>query len=164
MTEIMVRPATVDDMSAVTDITNYYISNSTCTMKECEETTKERIRLFKRNAGKYPTIVAEYGNVVIGWASLSEFSERSAYRFTVHDSIYVRQDMRRQGIGTMLMTELIHQASELGYHSIVAVIGSEQVASLSLHKSLGFKEVAHFREVGYKFGRWIDMDQLQLMI
>ena len=66
MTELMVRPATVDDMSAVTDITNYYISNSTCTMKECEETTKERIRLFKRNAGKYPTIVAEYGNVSSG--------------------------------------------------------------------------------------------------
>jgi L-amino acid N-acyltransferase YncA len=159
-----VRPAKVEDMGAVVNITNYYIRNSTCIMKEVEESREEREQWLLMHSGQYPMVVAEDGEGVVGWASLYEFSDRSAYRYTAHDSVYVRQDLRYRGIGKLLLTDLIARSRKLGYHSIVAVIGAEQTPSLRLHESLGFRQVAHYEQVGFKFGRWIDVKHLQLML
>jgi phosphinothricin acetyltransferase len=109
-------------------------------------------------------LVAVRGNEVVGWGALTPHSERSAYRFTVHDAVYVREDLRGEGIGSAILTSLTATARELGYHSMVAVIGAAQTASLGLHHKFGFKNAGYLKEVGFKFGQWVDVVDLQLRL
>jgi L-amino acid N-acyltransferase len=164
MFHIFIRPAMVKDMAAIADITNHYIRTSTCTMKECAETAEERRQWFLDHDARYPTVVATVGGEVVGWAAITPFSDRSAYRLTVYDSVYVRHDLRGHGVGEAMLKALIAQARKLGYHSVVAVIGAEQDASLGLHHKLGFEDVAYYKQAGFKFDRWIDVRHLQLML
>lgn len=164
MAEPTVRLARDDDLAAVVDITNHYIRTSLCIMKERDETADEKRRWLHANGEPYPTIVAVRDGEVVGWGALSPHSDRTAYRYTVHDAVYVREDLRGQGIGTALLERLIELARERGYHSLIAVIGAAQPASLTLHRKHGFKDVAYLEQVGLKFGQWVDVVELQLML
>jgi len=109
-------------------------------------------------------IVAEAGGQVVGWGSLSAFHERSAYRHTVEDSLYVRHQHQRHGIGSLLLQDLIVRARGLGHHAIIAGMDGEQSASIALHTRFRFEKVAHFKQVGFKFGRWLDVIYMELTL
>lgn len=164
MTAPLVRAARVEDLEAINAIYNHFVLHSTCTYQEEPSTAAERAQWFATHGPAYPITVAERDGLVIGWGSLSKFHPRSAYRRTVENSIYVRHDLHRQGVGSALLADLIDKAKMHGHHSIVALIDSGQHGSLVLHEKHGFVRVGHLREVGIKFGRWGDVVYMQRML
>ena len=158
------RAATRLDLPAIDDIYNHYVVHSTCTYQLEIEPFAERERWFDAHDSLHPVIVATESAAIVGWASLSQFHARAGYQHTVENSVYVDHRQHRRGIGRALMTEIIARAKSLGHHSIVAGISSDQEASIALHASFGFTKVAHLREVGHKFGRWLDVVQMQRML
>ena len=160
--EISVRLAVVDDLDIINDIYNYYVRVSTCTYQEEPETLETRRKWFhSHEAGTHPIIVAEENGKILGWGSLSPYHSRCAYRFTVENSIYIHHEHLLQGIGSIILKDLVDRAGTLGYHVIIAAIDGEQTASIALHRKFGFIEVGQFREVGYKFGKWLDVVYLE---
>jgi L-amino acid N-acyltransferase len=159
-----IRPATPADLEAINRIYNHCVDHSTCTYAEQHSTAREREAWFKAHDAAHPVTVADRGGQVVGWGSLSVFVPRSGYRFTVENSIYVAHDSRRQGIGSLILADLIERARSAGHHCIVAGVDGEQTASLSLHAKFNFKKVAHLAQVGCKFGRWLDTIYMQLML
>jgi L-amino acid N-acyltransferase len=161
---IMIRLATINDLPAVREIYNYYVERSTCTFQLEPDTEAQRLVWFRDRTPAHPVVVTEVGGEVVGWASLSPWSGRAGYARTVEASVYIRHDCHRRGLGRMLMLDLIERARSLGHHVIIGGACTEQAASLALQESLGFERVAHFREVGHKFGRWLDVVYLQLLL
>jgi phosphinothricin acetyltransferase len=162
--DIQIRPATADDLEAINDIYNHYVPCSTCTYQEEPETMKSRREWFASHGDQHPITVAVMSGEIVGWGSLSPFRERSAYRYTVENSVYVSPAHQRRGIGRALLVDLIERARTLGHHSIIAGIDAEQTGSIALHAAVGFRDVADLREVGFKFGRWLHVRYLQLML
>ena len=162
--QIKIRMAAIDDLTAINDIYNYYVANSTCTYQTNPETMEERYTWFNEHDKKYPIILAENNGIVIGWASISRFKKREAYTPTVENSIYVRHDKLFKGIGAMLLKEIIKIAKEIGYHSLIAGISADQEVSIILHEKHGFTKVAHLKEVGHKFNKWLDVVYYQLFL
>jgi phosphinothricin acetyltransferase len=160
----LIRPATESDLPAIDEIYAWYIPRSTCTYDEQIPPPEARINWFGHRDQRHPVTVAEVDGEIVGWGSLSEFRDRSAYRFTCEDSVYVRHDMHGRGIGAALLADLIERARALGYHTIIAGCDGEQAASIALHQKFGFEQVAHFKRVGYKFDRWLDVVFMQLML
>ena len=161
---MLIRPATLADLDAINAIYNYYVLHSTCTYQEEPSTAEERAAWFARHGASHPVTVAERAGEVVGWGSLSPYHVRSAYRRTVENSVYVRYDMHRQGIGAALLADLIERATSLGHHVIIAGIDSEQTASTAIHRRFRFEHVGHLREVGFKFGRWLDVLYMERML
>jgi L-amino acid N-acyltransferase len=159
-----IRLATLADLPAINEIYNRYVLNSTCTYDEEPTSAAEREVWFLGHGPQHPITVAERGGEVLGWASLSPFRTRPAYRRTVENSVYVRHDRQRQGTGGALLTDSIDRARALGHHTIIAAIDQEQAASVSIHQRLGFEQVAMLKQVGFKFGRWLDVVYLQKML
>lgn len=164
MPNIHIRPATLADLPAINDIYNHYVLHSTCTYQEEPSTADERSAWFAAHGPQYPVTVAEASGQVVGWGSLSRFHPRSAYRRTVENSVYVRRDLHRRGIGRALLDDLVGRAASLGHHTILALISADQVPSVTLHRTFGFVEVALLKEVGFKFGRWLDVVYMQRMV
>ena len=160
---VQIRPATAADLPAINSIYNHYVLHSTCTYQDEPETLENRQLWWNRHGPAHPVTVAigETGQI-IGWASLSPFHARSAYRFTVENSIYLHHDFHRRGIGGLLLADLIVRARALGYRTIIAGIDADQPGSVALHSRFNFIEVGHLRRVGYKFGKWLDVLYLQL--
>lgn len=159
------RLATADDLVAINDIYNYYVPRSTCTYQLEPETLADRQLWFDEHSpDKYPVLVAEVDGRVAGWGSLSKFRERAAYAPTVEASVYIHHQMHRRGLGRLLLRDLIERARAAGFHSIIGGASADQTASIALQESLGFRRVAHLVEVGYKFGQWLDVVYLQLML
>jgi len=159
-----IRPASPSDLPAINDIYNFYVVNSTATYQEDPETLENRQAWFNRHGPAHPVTVARLGDTVAGWASLSPYHPRSAYRRTVECSVYVDSASNRRGVGRALMVDLVSRARAGGHHSIIALIDAEQAPSLALHESLGFVRVGHLCEVGFKFGRWLDVIYMQLLL
>jgi L-amino acid N-acyltransferase YncA len=164
MAEVSIRAAAEADLTSINDIYNYYVVNSTCTFQLEPETEEGRRAWFASHDEQHPVTVAELEGEVIGWGSLSVFRERAAYNKSVEASVYIRHDRLGHGLGRVLLVDLIERAKKLGYHTILGAACSEQQASIKLQVALGFQHVAHFREVGLKFGRWLDVEYLQLML
>ncbi|MGI8605474.1 MAG: GNAT family N-acetyltransferase [Verrucomicrobiales bacterium] len=160
----MIRLATSADAATISTIYNYYVLNSTATYQEEPESLDNRLRWLEAHGAKHPVTVAEVAGEIVGWAALNPFHARSAYRFTVENSVYIHHQHHRCGLGRALLSDLIERARILGYHSILAGISADQAASLRLHSSLGFTEAARLQEVGFKFGRWLDVVYLQLLL
>jgi phosphinothricin acetyltransferase len=164
MQPVVLRAATPADLPAINAIYNYYVVHSTCTFQIEPETEAARRTWFARHAAAHPVIVAVAGAEVIGWGALSRFYTREAFQHTVENSVYVRQDCHRRGVGRLLLADLLARASALGLHAVVAAIDSGQAASLALHAGLGFVEAGRLREVGYKFGRWLDLVYMERLL
>lgn len=164
MSDLTIRPAMPDDLVAINDIYNYFVLHSTSTYQEEAEPIEGRRAWFGRHGAAYPVIVAVSDRTVVGWGSLSPFHVRSAYRRTVENSVYVRHDRHRRGIGRALLSDLIARARSIGHHSIIGLIDADQAASIALHVKAGFTQAAHLRQVGFKFGRWLDVVYLQLLL
>lgn len=161
---ITIRDAKDEDLEAINDIYNFYVPRSDCTMDIGPIPMEERRLWFNEHGPEHPIIVAEHEGDLLGWASLSKYRVRAAYRPTVEDAIYVRDDMKRMGIGGALLDELIARARWNGFRSIISVINAEHTPSLALHKKKGFIEVGHLHQVGYKLGHWVDIKMLQLLL
>lgn len=164
MNSLSIRAATVEDLPAINDIYNHYVLHSTCTYQTEPGTAEERAEWFAQHGPAHPVVVAEDAGEVIGWGSLSRVHVRQAYRFTVEDSIYVRHDYRGRGAGSALLAELIERARALGHHAVVGLIDAEQEASIRLHRRFGFEQAGRLRQVGYKFGRWLDVIYVELLL
>lgn len=160
----VVRPASEKDLGSINDIYNHYVATSTCSYQEELETAESRAIWFRKHGPRYPVFVAEQQTRVIAWGSLSPYHVRSAYRFTVENSIYVHPQHQRRGIGSRMLLELISAARTLGYRAIIAAIDSAQTGSVALHARHGFQPVGHFRQVGMKFGRWLDVVYLEFLL
>ena len=161
---IRIRTATEADLAAVNAIYNHYVLASTCTYQEEPTTADERAAWFAAHDGAHPITVAESGGEVVAWGSLSRFHPRAAYRRTVEDSLYVRHDLHGRGIGSAVLADLLERATALGHRSVVGVISADQPASIALHLRHGFAECGRLREVGHKFGRWLDVVYLQRLL
>jgi L-amino acid N-acyltransferase len=162
--EPLIRLATEPDLVAINDIYNHYVHHSTCTYQEDPEPMEARRRWLVNHGEKHPATVATIDDRVVGWGSLSPFHSRCAYRNTVENSVYVHQQMHRRGIGSAILLDLINRARTIGHHTIIAGIDGEQSASLAIHAKFGFVKVAHLKEVGFKFGRWLDVIYMQIIL
>lgn len=162
---MLIRDAVPGDLPGVLEIHNEAIANSTAIWDETPADLDERRRWFDdRRANGFPVLVADVDGVVAGYASYGVWRAKSSYRHTVENSVYVHVDHHRRGIATALMTELIERARAGGIHVIVASVESTNATSVALHERFGFRIVAHMPEVGRKFGRWLDMTYLQLIL
>src|SRR5690242_8268371 len=159
-----IRPATESDLVAINDIYNHYVLHSTCTYQEEPEPLDGRRQWFARHGGKHPVIVAEVDGRVIGWGSLSAYHPRSAYRRTVENSVYVHHRHHRRGLGSQLLQELIARARRLGHRAIIAGIDADQAASVALHAKFRFEKVGCLKQVGFKFGCWLDVIYMELIL
>jgi L-amino acid N-acyltransferase len=159
-----IRPATADDLAAIRDIYNHYVATSTCTFALEPETAEERATWFRDRGPAHPVVVAEVDGVVVAWAALSAWKSRCAYAGSAEASVYVRRDMHRKGLGRALLADLVARGRAAGLHTIIGGACTEQPASLALQEALGFVRVACFREVGYKFGRRLDVAYTQLLL
>ena len=165
--DFTIRAATLGDLAAINAIYNHYVLHSTCTYQEELSTEEERRGWFAAHGERHPvTVAVEEGGdgEVVGWGSLNPFHARSAYRFTTENSVYVRQDRHRKGIGGAILADLIGRATALRYRVIVALISADQAASIVLHASAGFRESGRLHGVGYKFGRWLDVVYMERAI
>ena len=173
----IIRLATVDDLAAINAIYNYYVLNSSATYQTQPATAEERLQWFQAHGPAHPIIVLESPGATVaecrsvgasaallGWASLSPFHSRAAYRFTVENSVYIHPEYHRRGFGRRMLSELIARARVLEHHTIIAGIDAEQTASVALHTALGFTPAARLEQVGFKFDRWLDVVYLQLLL
>jgi len=161
------RDALMDDSSAIARIYAHYVRTSCFTFEEVPPSSEEiGARMNKVAASGLPYLVAEYDDgSVVGYAYASPFHSRSAYRYSVENSVYVASDRRGQGIGTALMERLIRRCTELGYRQMVALIGDKQNGtSARMHERLGFTLVGNLTAIGLKFGRWVDVCEMQLAL
>ena len=161
---VQIRPATAEDLPAINDIYNHYVLHSTCTYQEEAETMHDRHAWFAARGPAHPVTVAILAGDVVGWGSLSPYHRRAAYRNTVENSVYVAHTHHNRGIGRLLLQDLIDRARQIGHHTIIAAIDGEQPLSIALHEKMGFERVGLMRELGFKFGRWLDVHYLQLML
>ncbi len=162
---MIVRPATDDDLPAMLEIYNDIILNTTAVWHSEPHTLEMRKEWFRqRKEQGFPVFVAEDNGNINGFSSIGPFRPWSGYRFTVENSVYVAADSRGKGISKLLMQPLIDAARELKLHAIVAGIEAENEISIRLHKEFGFVEVAHFKEVGWKFDRWLDLKFMELVL
>nr|WP_249731212.1 GNAT family N-acetyltransferase [Chelatococcus sp. HY11] len=164
--KVDIRDAGIVDIPGITRIYNDAVLNTTAIWNDVEVDEPNRTMwLSDRNKAGYPVLVAVGGDgEVVGYASFGDWRAWDGYRHTVEHSIYVRNDQRGKGIGEALMKTLIARARDCGKHVMVAGIEAENAASLRLHKKLGFEKVGHLKEVGTKFGRWLDLAFLQLTL
>ncbi len=161
---VNIRAAKETDLVAINGIYNHYVLHSTCTYQEEPEPIENRRQWFHHHGDEHPVIVAEEAGRVIGWGSLSAYHARSAYRRTVENSVYIHHEHHRRGVGSILLQTLIDRARGVGHRAIIAGIDSEQAASVALHAKFQFEKVGHFRQVGFKFGRWLDVIYMELVI
>ncbi|PCE16187.1 acetyltransferase [Microbacterium sp. SZ1] len=165
MSDPQIRDAETADLDAITDIHNHAVVHTTAIWNEDAVDVADRAAWLAARQGRgYPVIVAVDDTGVVGYASFGEWRPHSGFRHTVEHSIYVRGDQQGRGIGTALMGELIERARRLGIHVMVAAVESGNLPSIVLHKRLDFLQVGRMPQVGAKFGRWLDLTFLQLIL
>jgi phosphinothricin acetyltransferase len=160
---VAVRPAKTSDIPAITRIYAHAVEHGTASFELTPPDEAEMARRMKALLdGKFPYFVAETDGAVAGYAYASLYRTRPAYRFTLEDSVYVTPDMHRRGIGKVLLDKLIETSTALGFRQMIAVIGdSDQAASIGVHRACGFEDAGNLRDVGWKFGRWLDTPLMQ---
>ena len=160
-----IREAIEDDLQQLLGIYNDIILHTTAVYDYEPHTLEMRKQWLetKKQQG-FPVYVAEEDGKIFGFSSIGPFRAWAAYKYSVENSVYVASEARGKGIGKLLIPPLIEATKKLQLHTIIASVDATNEASLRLHKSFGFKEVAHFKQVGWKFERWLDLKFLQLII
>lgn len=160
---MQIRPATATDIPDIQAIYAHHVLNGTGTFEEIPPSVEEMQARFDEGTRHGAAwLVAADASGILGYAYFTRYRDRSAYRYCAEDSIYVREDVRGQGVGKALVAALLGAAEAAGYRQMIAVIGDEEnVASIGVHASLGFRQVGVLRAVGLKFGRWLDSVLMQ---
>jgi L-amino acid N-acyltransferase YncA len=161
--ELLIRPSRDDDIGAITAIYGHHVLHGLASFEEAppapEEMARRRGEVLDRGL---PYLVAERDGRVVGYCYAGPYRTRSAYRYSLEDSIYIDAGETGRGIGRGLLTQLLERSTELGYRQMIAVIGgSETLPSINLHKALGFTHIGVIGGVGFKFGRWVDSVLMQ---
>ena len=158
------RPARLDDADAIRQIYNAEVTTSTVTFDILPRSLDEQRRYLGERSGAHAVIVAEDQGLVVGYGALSAWRSKPAYSTSVEDSVYVHPGHHGQGIGKALLTELLRVATAHGFHAVFArIVGGHEV-SIRVHEALGFEVVGTEREVGRKFGRWLDVVVMELLL
>lgn len=154
----MIRPATKTDADAIARIYNHYVLNTTITFEEKAVTVEDIVgRIAEVESNSLLWLVAEQDGQVVGYAYASKWKGRCAYRYSVESSVYVAQGHGGRGIGTKLYEALLPQLKDKGIHAVIGGIVLPNLSSIALHEKFGMTQVAHFKEVGYKFNQWLDV-------
>jgi L-amino acid N-acyltransferase YncA/GrpB-like predicted nucleotidyltransferase (UPF0157 family) len=161
---LVTRKATVSDIEAITEIYNEAVLTTTATFDTDPKSTAEQSRWFQSHDERHPICVAVFDGNVVGWISLSRWSDRPAYNNTGETSFYVKSEYRGKGIGTTLLQTMINEAQRLKYHTIIARIAGESDVSLHVHANFSFVRIGILKEVGLKFGKLLDVHILQKML
>jgi L-amino acid N-acyltransferase YncA len=161
---VAVRLARAGDAEAIRAIYNVEVTGSTVTFDLVPRSLADQEAWLDEHAGVHPAVVAEIDGEVVGFGSLAPYRSRPAYATTVEDSVYVRGDMRGAGCGRAILAELIRLAGTHGFHAVMARIVGGHEASIGLHTACGFELVGIEREVGRKFGRWLDVVLMQRLL
>lgn len=163
---LVIRPAVPEDIPALAEMYNYEIANTTVVFHTEPKSLEERTAWFyEHNIGNHPLLTAELDGEAAGYACLSGYRPQAAYDATVELSLYVDRRFRRRGIARKLMAAILEEARRCpDIHTVVSVITGENEASLRLHREFGFEDCGTIREAGRKFGRWLDIVNLQLMV
>jgi L-amino acid N-acyltransferase YncA len=164
VSDVNLRLAHPADAEAIRRIYNVEVEGSTVTFDLVPRSLAEQEAWLEARSGAMAVVVAEIDGKIVGFGALSPYRSRPAYSSTVEDSVYVRSDHRGTGVGRALLAELIDCAETRGFHSMMARIVGDHAASIALHSSLGFEEIGIEREVGRKFGKWLDVMLMQKML
>lgn len=161
---MQVRLATAADNDAIRAIYNLEVAESTVTFDLVPRSADEQRAWLSARSGAHAVVVADDGGEIVGFGSLSPYRDRPAYSTTVEDSVYVRRDRQGHGVGKAVLTELVRLATAHGFHAVMARIVGGHDASIALHRGAGFEMVGTEREVGRKFGRWLDVVVMQCLL
>ncbi|WP_295995812.1 arsinothricin resistance N-acetyltransferase ArsN1 family B [Rugamonas sp.] len=160
-----IRDAVADDARAAAAIYNHFIVNTTITFEEQTVTDTEMAqRIADVQAGGLPWLVVEDDGTVVGYAYATKWRVRHAYRFSVESTVYLAPEFAGKGLGTALYSALLKNLTDKGFHLVIGGIAQPNTGSVALHEKLGFQKVAQFKEVGFKFDRWIDVGYWQLTL
>ena len=159
----MIRDVNLKDAKQIVEIYNYYVLNSIITFDEIPFSEQDFIERIETISSQYPFIVFEEDNHILGYAYANMFRQKPAYKNTVETTIYLKNGVQGKQIGSQLYTELLKKLKDQNYHAIIGGLTLPNDASVKLHEKLGFKQVAHFKEVGFKFNKWLDVGFWELI-
>lgn len=163
-TDLIIKLAAPSDVPGITDIYNEAILNGTATFDTEIKTIENRTEWLNQHQGNYPVWVAYYKDDLVAWCSLTQYSDRAAYAGTAEVSVYVHHQYRGRNLGNILVAHLVQQAKELGLHCLLARITEGNDTSIRLHQKYGFSVVGVMCQVGYKFGRYLDVTLMQVVL
>jgi phosphinothricin acetyltransferase len=162
---ISIRKAERTDLAGILEIVNHEIVHSTVLYEYEPRTVEQQTEWFEaKKKDSWPVFVAELNARVVGFGTYGPFRERAAYRKSIEHSVYVHKDFRGNTIGHRLMVELIQTAKQNGFHTMIAGIDSSNQGSVEFHRKFGFEVIGTFKEVGFKFNRWLDVTFMQLLL
>ena len=160
----MIRKVRPDDALDIALIYNYYVENSTITFETSPVSTEEMAKRISDISEKYPYLVYEESGNIVGYCYVSLWKKKAAYSKTVESTIYIIKEFQGKGIGYALMNKLIEVLREKSFHAVIACITIPNPTSIKLHEKLGFRKVSEFREVGFKFEKWLDIGDWELLL
>jgi L-amino acid N-acyltransferase YncA len=156
-----IRPATIDDQQAIMDIYNEAVENTTATFDTDLRTLDKQMDWWGKHKKNHPVLVAEEQGKITGWTSLSPWSDRCAYDTTVEVSVYIHKDFRGRGIGSKLLEIVTLEGSKTGNHTVISRITEGNASSIHIHEKLGYKHIGVMKQVGFKFGKFLDVNMMQ---
>ena len=160
---MIVRKVEIEHAAQIAEIYNFYVLNSHSTFETDAVEIYQMQKRVEEVIENYPYFVAEENKKILGYAFASQYKSRCAYKNSAEVSVYVKNDLKQKGIGGMLYEQLFAEILQTEVHALVAGIALPNEASIKLHERFGFEKVAHFREIGFKFGRWIDVGYWELI-
>lgn len=160
----MIRNAKPEDAQAICDIYNYYVLNTIVTFEEDVVLADDMAERIKKVSEKYTWLVYEQNGEIIGYAYAGEWKSRCSYRFSVESSVYLKNGFSGQGIGSKLYEALLKKLEKTDIHAVIGGISLPNEGSIALHEKFGFEKIARFKEVGYKFNKWIDVGYWEKII
>jgi len=160
---LQIRKSTRDDLKAILDIYNEAVLNTTATFDTTARTFEQQLEWYENHKANHPVFVAEENNVVVGWASLSPYSDRCAYDTTVEVSVYIHADHRGKKIGSKLLEVITLEGQKVKNHTVISRITSDNLSSIHIHEKIGYRHVGTLKEVGVKFGKLLDVEIMQYL-
>ena len=160
----MIRQVVSADAAAISGIYNYYINNTVISFEERPVSINEMEKRIRDVTVEYPWLAAEEAGEILGYAYASKFKDRSAYRYTAEITVYLKNGKEGKGLGTQLISRLIDEARTRGIHTLISCITLPNERSVAIHEKFGFKKIAHFKEVGFKFNQWLDVGFWELLL
>ena len=160
---LQIRKSTRDDLKAILDIYNEAVLNTTATFDTTARTFEQQLEWYENHKANHPVFVAEENNVVVGWASLSPYSDRCAYDTTVEVSVYIHPDHRGKKIGSKLLEVITLEGLKVKNHTVISRITSDNLSSIHIHEKIGYRHVGTLKEVGVKFGKLLDVEIMQYL-